>query len=140
MRPSRWAATRSGFYGFSSPIGLPPAGCTRRPKRACSGRGATKDGRSPAEPDGSVRSGTRSSLVTWQGSRFIFKERELTAAVRDYRADQTEWDLALARQCGVIRQTRIFDGTHVNHRTGGRHDEATVRWDGKDRFELDGVR
>ena len=51
------------------------------------------------------------------------------------------WDVTLARQCGLIRTNTddLLGGPHVSHKQVGRAIEASVKWDGKDRFELDGV-
>jgi hypothetical protein len=90
--------------------------------------------------DGSVRSGTRSTLVTWQGSRLVFKESELTAILRENGADNTQWDFLLARQCGLVWTSKdLFDQPHVSHRPVGNTIEARVKWDGKDQWNLDGV-
>ena len=91
--------------------------------------------------DGAVRSGPASPLLTWQGSRFLFREAELTAAAREYRPEQVPWDLLLARQCGVLRTSDelLFDGPHVKHQKVGANVEATVKWLSVNEFSLDGV-
>ena len=79
-------------------------------------------------------------LVTWQGSRLVFKESELTAILRENGADNTQWDFLLARQCGLVWTSKdLFDQPHVSHRPVGDTIEATVKWDDKDHWNLDGV-
>lgn len=109
-----------------------------RPEKSLQGTWSSGGTQIECRPDGSVGSGQTSKLVTWQGSRFVFDEAELIATAREYRPGQTQWDVVLARQCGLIRTSQdLFDGPHVNHRQVGQTIEATVRWADKDHFELD---
>ena len=141
MRPSRWAASAFWllwvFLAYKAATGWmhPP------PEKSLLGTWSHAGREIGCRADGSVISGTRSPLVTWQGSRLIFNERELTAAVRDYTPDTTAWDVALARQCGLILTSTddFIDRPHVNHKQVGANIEATVKWDGKDQWNLDGV-
>jgi hypothetical protein len=136
MRPRRWIATAAWLLWLYLAYVAATGWMRARPEKSLLG---TWQGGSRIEcrSDGSVSSnGATSSLVRWQGSRFVFNEARLTAAVQ--YPDPAAWHQALARQCGIIRMNLDLDGPHVNHRQVGDTIEATVRWDGKDHFELDG--
>lgn len=138
MRPSRWAAIAVWLLWLFLAYRVSTGWMYARPEQSLLGTWRQGGREIACRADGSVRSGTRSTLVTWQGSRFIFSEAELTAVVRE--PDQTAWDVALARQCGIIRSSAdLFDGPHVNHKQVGKTIEAKVKWDGQNRFELDGL-
>ena len=105
--------------------------------------GTWKNGGSQIEcrSDGSVRSGSTSGLVAWKGSRFIFSAAELASAATEYGHNQTQWDMVLAQQCGVLRTSEkdFLDGPHVNHKPLGNTIEATVKWINTNQFSLDGI-
>ncbi len=108
------------------------------PEKSLSGTWTSEGRRIECRPDGSVSCGSdTSTLLTWQGSRLLFDERATAAALEGYQPDQKQWDLVLARQCGVIRMSNdLSEAPHVNHKQVGQNIEATVRWDGRNRFAL----
>ena len=140
MRPSRWAAIAFWllwiFLAYRAATGWmhPP------PEKSLAGTWISGGREIACRADGSVRSGTRSTLVTWQGSRLVFSEPALTAALRDYGPDNAQWDFLLARQCGLVWTSKdTLDQPHVSHKPVRDTIEAKVTWTDKDHWNLDGV-
>ena len=141
MRPSRWAAIAVWLLWLFLAYRVSTGWMYARPEKSLLGTWTSGGREIACRADGSVRSGTRSTLVTWQGSRFVFSDRELTAALQGYGREEMPWDVGLARQCGLIRTNKddLLDGPHVKHKTVGKTIEATVTWNGTNEFELDGL-
>ena len=143
MRPSKWIALRR-----LAVVALPCVSSFHRLDARPAGRSSARHldqrrdaDRMPARREMSSN-GATSSLVAWKGSRFAFDAAGLTAAVR-YEPDPKQWDMRLARQCGIIRTSAEdllnMSGPHVNHKQVGETIEATPKWTDPDHFQLDGV-
>ena len=74
MRPSRWAASAVWLLWLFLAYRVCTGWMQPRPEKSLLGRWTSGGREIACQADGSVRSGIRSSLVTWQGSRFIFSE------------------------------------------------------------------
>ena len=111
-----------------------------RPEASLCGAWQSGGMRLECRPDGSVASGGRTSgFVRWEGSRLVFHEAELTAAVRNYEEVETQWEIVLARKCGIVcrmETLETLDGPRVNHRQVDDTIQATVHWTDKDHFTL----
>ena len=139
MRPNRWIAIAAwllwAFLAFH--------GCHRLDARPAGKEPARDvDERRPRYrlPIGRERE-ERHAVEVGHLAGFAFRLQRARTGGRGegVQPDQTEWDVALARQCGILRTNKDLDGPHVSHRRVGDTIEATVRWNGPNQFELDGV-
>ena len=142
MRPSRWVAAGFWMLWLYLVARIVTGWIQPRPEKSLLGTWARATTRIECRADGSVRShGTTSHFLTWRGPHLVFHEAELTQAIL-YNPDREQWDLVLARQCGILRTSDqdFLSGPHVSHRKAGDGIEVDVRWDGRSQFELDGER